>query len=172
MKIKAFALSEGVSYDRMYRAVKWALTQTKRKMGAPNRSNKFSLTEEEMSLCRQYIKGKVQLQKSTNVNYLTQRKAWLETWVAAIREEAPKASKNDGARLIELYSVYACICIAKDRQQLEMELNGARMGDVAVELAYSAGVDYIEAKSPPELWGGFTKFLLDQGYESPGWGII
>lgn len=183
MKIKQFADSQGISIDRMNRAAIWALEQTGREK--PTKGGRYGgveLTIEEQALCLQYLaehkKGKEPAPEATN--YEKERLGWLKTWVEAY--EATNDNRKRGAIL----AVIGGLLCAKDRAWLDGACEGARNGDLLVELAYSARVDFCHvdrmapeiANSPDvavihnALWQGFTRYLLDNGFESPGWDIL
>lgn len=172
MNIREFALSEGITETRAHRAATWALEQTGRKKNGIRSQGGTRLTDKEMALCREWLKvqkpGPKRVPKETPYPELWG--GWRDTWLAAITEELNGAANWE--RLNELISVYGCLCIARDRTQLEMAINGARLGDVALELCYSAGVDFGPTEMFTMKWRGFTAYLLEQGYESPGWGVI
>lgn len=170
MKINAFATASGVTTGRMRRAALWALSKTGRTFEKGGRYGGTDLTEEEQALCLQYIHehsiagGKIIPEEE---QYEARRQGWLETWATAI------SSTEDSSKAVRMFSVYGCICLARDRKILDMAIDGARMGDLALEMALSVPVDFDSYEEDFFLRSkGFTAYLKSQGFESPGWGII
>lgn len=168
MKIKQFADSQGVSIDRMNRAAIWALEQTGRQK--PTKGGRYGgvdLTIEEQSLCLQYLadhrKGKEETPEP--LRYELARLGWLKTWIDAYQDT------TDARRKGAMLAVVGGLLCAKDRAWLDGACEGARNGDLLVELAYGARADKLDSVSP-NYWDGFTAYLIEQGFESPGWDIL
>lgn len=180
MKIKAFADSQGISIDRMNRAAIWAFEQSGRPKpgrGTGGRYGGVQLTLKEQELCLQYLAehGKGKVKAPEPLRYEQERLGWLQKWVAAYEFE------DDGRAKGAILAVIGGLLCAKDRAWLDGACEGARNGDLLVELAYSAGVDLERIETTDSRghgtmrgskWEGFTRYLLDNGFESPGWDIL
>lgn len=166
MKINDYATANQVPYFQAYRWAKKALKALGREMSPPGRPG-HDLKPDEMALCDQYL-ADYRGVKETNYTpaevYAAQRALWLETYARAIME-----TRRDSDHWLHTMGVYTCIAMATTSAVLQTPIDGARFGDLAVELAYESGVD---GRDDLGGWQGFTRYLLDNGFESPGWGVI
>lgn len=167
MKISQFAKSQGVSIDRANRAAIWALQKTGRsKPKTGGRYGGVDLTEEEQRLCIDYLAGKHKTaQEVQKDSYEGHHLQWLKTWTDAYEKEL-----NVKRKWCQL-AVIGALLQAKNREWLDAPFLGASNGDMIVELAYDAMVDWDESQDGTK-WIGFTGYLLEQGFESPGWGTF
>lgn len=124
----------------------------------------ITLTLEQAEEARAAIirgKGGVKLPPEV-MAYETTRQGFLDTWSVAL------ATEEDLDTFTKALQVYGVICAAKNRDNLDIELNGWRVGDIFLEVAQGLDVDRIEGGG----FGGFTAWLQEQGYQSPGWNVI
>lgn len=165
MKIKSFADSQGVSIGRMNRAAIWALSKTGREK--PSKGGRYAgveLTIEEQALCLKYL---IDHQKGKEVTpepmkYELARLGWMQTWIDAYQ------TTEESRRKVAILAVVSGLLMAKDRAWLDGACDGARNGDLLVELSYTAQIDFEARKG----WKGFTGYLLENGFESHGWDIL
>lgn len=165
MKILAYATANQVPYFQAYRWAKKALKALGREMSPPGRPG-HDLKPDEMALCDQYLadyRGVKETSYTPAEVYAAQRTLWLETYARAIME--CKDGQSD--KWAAILATYAVIALATTSSVLQTPIDGARLGDLAVELAYESGVELDDCG-----WFGFTKYLLNHGFESPGWGVI
>jgi hypothetical protein len=165
VKITPFSNISGISIDRIYRFIK--TTDWQGKKTGPG--NGIDLTPEQQSVIIAALPAD---RPPKEPPYEPRRKEWLQTWVTSY--ESATEGRTKGAIL----AVIGGLLCAKDRAWLDGACEGARNGDLLVELAYSSLVDYGEAGArgqdpgSNEFYGGFTRYLLDNGFESPGWDIL
>lgn len=151
-RIPKWADHYGVKYITFLRACKRAGLEI-----GKSGTGSVMLTMEQAEGAMNVIRG-----GSEAIAYERSRQGFLDTWAAAL------TTTEDLPTFYETLKVYGVICAARDRETLNIMLNGWRVGDIFLEVAQGLDVDRIEGGP----FGGFTAWLQEQGYQSPGWNVI